>query len=267
MYFEIEHDTQYRYSEPVFLDPHLLRIRPRTDWCQRLTTFDLEISPAPDGIARLVDLDGNETVQPWFSGTHDHLRIVARSKVETLVSDPYAYLLDGDADHLPVTYNEEGGQLVPYLPTAPVPDGPVLTLARQIRQEAEGATIPFLGLLNGRIRELCPTQIRLEGDPLTPEQTLERGGGACRDVAVLFMAACRAVGLATRFTSGYIAGELQEERYLHAWAEVYLPGAGWRGYDPSLGLVVTDRHVALASGPTAVAARPFVGRFRGTGAV
>lgn len=120
-----------------------------------------------------------------------------------------------------------------------------------------------MSLLNRRIQEVCPSQTRLEGDPLTPAETLARGGGACRDVAVLFIAACRAVGLAARFTSGYIEGSLQEERYLYAWAEVYLPGAGWRGYDSSLGLVVAERHVALASGPTAAAARPFVGRFRG----
>ena len=265
MRFEIEHETEYRYARPVFLDPHLLRIRPRSDWRQRLDTFELDISPEPEGCAHLVDLDGNNTVRPWFSGTHDYLRILVRSRVQTLESDAYGYYLDAEVDRLPLTYGEELPALSPYL--SPETDaGPIGGLAQELQQESEGKSVRFLSLLNARVRELCPTETRLEGDPLPPEQTLARGRGACRDVTVLFMAVCRAAGLAARFTSGYVEGSLQQERYLHAWAEVYLPGAGWRGYDPSLGLVVTDRHVALASGPTAMAARPFVGRFRGTGA-
>ncbi|MBT3346702.1 MAG: transglutaminase family protein [Gemmatimonadetes bacterium] len=264
MHFEIEHRTEYRYSQPVFLDPHLLRLRPRSDWRQRLDGFELDISPQPEGCARIVDLDGNDANRPWFAGTHDHLRIVVCSVVETLESDPYGYYLDANADGLPLTYGEELAGLAPYM-SPETQEGPVLELARDLQRESENKTVRFLSLLNAKIRQLCPTETRLEGDPLTPEETLDRGRGACRDVTVLFMAVCRAAGLAARFTSGYVDGVLQEDRYLHAWAEVYLPGAGWRGYDPSLGLVVTDRHVALASGPRAAAARPFSGRFRGTG--
>ncbi len=262
MRFDISHQTDYHYSRPVFLEPHLLRIRPRTDWSQRLITFDLQILPEPAGCARLVDLDGNDTTQPWFSDTHDHMCIIAHSVVETLRQDPFAYLLDADADHLPPLYGEQKSQLQSYLLDDGI-DPSVQDLAGSVQQEAGPNTARFLSLLNQRVYQLCPTEIRLEGDPLTPAQTLARGGGACRDVAVLFMAACRSVGLAARFTSGYVAGALQQERFLHAWAEAYLPGAGWRGYDPSLGLVVADRHVALASGPTAAATRPFSGRFRG----
>ena len=263
MRFEIVHETEYRYSEPVFLEPHLLRIRPRSDWSQRLIRFDLQISPQPEGCAQLVDLDGNATIRPWFSGRHDRLHLMARSTVETMVTDPFAYLLDPAADSLPIQYAAEAPQLSPYLEFASVAPA-VEALAGEITTEADGKPERFASLLNQRIRELCSTETRLEGDPLSPEQTLTRGRGACRDVAVLFTEVCRVAGLAARFTSGYAAGSPEQERFLHAWAEVYLPGAGWRGYDPSLGLVVADRHVALASGPQAADARPFVGRFRGT---
>lgn len=263
MRFDIVHRTDYHYSRPVFLEPHLLRIRPRSDWSQRLLTFDLEISPKPAGCARIVDLDGNDATQPWFSDTHDHLYIIARSVAETLREDPFDYLLEDGADRLPPPYAEQSGQLQPYLVRDGV-DPSVQDLARSMQRDSAGVTVRFLSLLNQRINHICPTETRLEGEPLTPAQTLARGGGACRDVAVLFIATCRALGLAARFTSGYVEGSLQQERFLHAWAEVYLPGAGWCGYDPSLGLVVADRHVALASGPTAAATRPFGGRFRGS---
>ncbi|MBT5060248.1 MAG: transglutaminase family protein [Gemmatimonadetes bacterium] len=262
MRFEIRHETEYQYSHAVFLEPHLLRIRPRSDASQRLIEFDLEISPEPTGCAHLVDLDGNATMRPWFSGHHDHLRFVSHSIVETLRDQPFAYLLDAEADSLPVQYEQIQLQLAPYLRHDA---GPAVTdLAAQILSASESKPATFARLLNQRIHDLCPTETRLEGDPLTPAQTLGRGRGACRDVSVLFMEVCRVAGLAARFTSGYVAGSADQERFLHAWAEVYLPGAGWRGYDPSLGLVVADRHVALASGPGSMDARPFVGRFRGS---
>jgi len=263
MRFDIVHRTDYHYSRPVFLEPHLLRVRPRSDWSQRLLEFDLEISPEPAGCAKIVDLDGNDAAQPWFSDTHDRLCITARSVVETLRQDPFDYLLEDGADRLPPPYAEQSRQLQPYLTHDDI-DPSVQDLARSAQRESAGMTVRFLSLLNERINQLCPTETRLEGEPLTPAQTLARCGGACRDVAVLLMASCRAVGLAARFTSGYVEGSLQQERFLHAWAEVYLPGAGWCGYDHSLALVVADRHVALASAPTAAATRPFEGRFRGS---
>ena len=92
--------------------------------------------------------------------------------------------------------------------------------------------------------------------------------GACRDLTVLFMECCRSLGLAARFVSGYQEGDKgTDRRYMHAWAEVYLPGGGWRGFDPTHGIAVTDRHVAVASGPTPATAAPISGTFRGTGAI
>lgn len=98
-----------------------------------------------------------------------------------------------------------------------------------------------------------------------PEETLSRMKGTCRDFVVLFAEACRSLGFAARFVSGYTQGDLDNaENYLHAWAEVYLPGGGWRGYDPTLGLAVADQHIALTSGASPLQAAPVSGSFRGT---
>ena len=128
-------------------------------------------------------------------------------------------------------------------------------------------TVPFLGLITHRIHETCEAVVRHHDDPWPASVTLAERRGACRDLAVLLTTACRAVGLAARFVSGYQAGDPEQtERELHAWAEVYLPGAGWRGYDPMRGTAVSDQHVALAAGLTPRAAAPTSGTFRGTGA-
>ena len=101
---------------------------------------------------------------------------------------------------------------------------------------------------------------------MPPGQTLAGGTGACRDMAELFVDACRAQGLAARFVSGYCESEVVDaERYLHAWSEVYLLGGGWRGFDLSLGIAVSNRHVAIAHEPSHAAARPYEGSYRGTG--
>ncbi|MBM3277498.1 MAG: transglutaminase family protein [Candidatus Handelsmanbacteria bacterium] len=131
-----------------------------------------------------------------------------------------------------------------------------------------GDTLRFLRSLNTHLHQHWGQLFRADGDPWHPERTLLERQGACRDLAVLFMAACRCQGLPARFVSGYQAdAPLEEAHQLHAWAEVYLPGAGWRGYDPAQGLTVAERHVALAAGPTYELGRPTEGTFRCTGAL
>ena len=109
-------------------------------------------------------------------------------------------------------------------------------------------------------------ETRDHGAPLPPSITFQKKRGACRDLVLLFMAVCRRFGLASRFVSGYQEGDPDmEQRHLHAWAEVYIPGGGWRGYDPSHGLVVADRHIALAASYAPEGTAPVKGSFRGTG--
>ncbi|MBV9488781.1 MAG: transglutaminase family protein, partial [Verrucomicrobia bacterium] len=122
--------------------------------------------------------------------------------------------------------------------------------------------------LNGRIHDEFPRIIREEGAPNSPEVTLKLRTGSCRDVAVLFVETCREAGIAARFVSGYQKGDPDREarRYMHAWAEVFLPGGGWRGYDPTHGLATADHHVAVAATRRPRDATPIQGAFQGAGA-
>jgi len=131
----------------------------------------------------------------------------------------------------------------------------------------EHNTTAFLIQLADRIHHDFQHVGRFEGEPMAPQETLAGRSGACRDTAMLFVAACRSQGLAARFVSGYAIHHPPEvtEHELHAWAEVYLSGAGWRGYDPSLGLAVADGHLVLATAPDHRLAAPVTGTYRGTG--
>src|SRR5581483_10726230 len=110
--------------------------------------------------------------------------------------------------------------------------------------------------------------VRVQGEALPAYKTLRRREGACRDLAVLLVDICRAMGLAARFVSGYkFDPDSRDAHELHAWTEVYLPGAGWRGYDPSWGLAVADLHIPIAAAPSPLEAAPVSGTFRGTDAL
>lgn len=140
-------------------------------------------------------------------------------------------------------------QLQPYLHTYSfIPDASALELAQELMMATAGNTLNFLFALNQRIYQDCEYMVRELGEPFPAGVTWRHKKGSCRDYTVLFMEACRAVGIATRYVSGYQEGDSEQlSRDLHAWVEVYLPGAGWRGYDPTLGLVVSDRHIPLAA--------------------
>jgi transglutaminase-like putative cysteine protease len=137
--------------------------------------------------------------------------------------------------------------------------------AQEMMQAARHETIPFLTLLAEEIYQRLEYMLREHGDPWTPEETLEQGKGSCRDFAMLFIDICRSVGIAARFVSGYCIGDAAAGSDMHAWAEVYLPGAGWRGFDPSRGLSVNDDYVAVAAGRLSQDAAPTFGSFRGEG--
>lgn len=264
MIFNVTHTTVYRYDHPVFLEPHTFRLKPRTDGMQQLLKFDIEVTPKPVGLTECRDLDGNMEHVAWFEGTTDQLKVTVSSKVVTLCDNPFLYILKPEAIRLPFSVQESHLQTIASYITQDL-SAEVAAFSRTIAVEADHDTLAFLKLLNERIAETIQVVIRPMGSPYPPEKTLEKGSGACRDLTWLFMACCRSQGIAARFISGYQEGSAGQEHQLHAWAEVYLPGAGWRGYDPTLGLAVADRHVAIAAGPRADSAAPISGTFRGEG--
>jgi transglutaminase-like putative cysteine protease len=268
MRYKIFHNTTYTYERPVYLEPHTVRLRSRTNGNQTLHRFSLEISPEPIGVSEILDIEGNAITKIWFNEPTDHLSIKVTSEVETHCTNPFHYLLEPWAIHLPIDYSSSMlNQLQPYLHPPKIsatPDPIIYDLAQEICHEADRKTDLFLTQLNQQIYDNCKHTIREKGAPLPAGITWKQKLGSCRDLAVVFIEVCRVVGLAARFVSGYREGDVtKEERHLHAWAEVYLPGAGWRGYDPTEGLVVADRHIALVASALPKNASPIYGSFRG----
>ena len=143
----------------------------------------------------------------------------------------------------------------------------VENLATKLLRQSDGDIFSFLNVANNFLYENWQIVVREKGSPLAPETTMQQKKVSCRDITLLFIALCRHAGIAGRFVSGYQEGDPDtEKRQLHAWVEVYIPGGGWRGYDPTHGLAVTDRHVALAASSLPRGASPCTGSFRGTGA-
>lgn len=262
MRFRVRHTTTYSYSDAVFVEPHTLRLRPRSDPAQTELSYRLTIDPAPVRLSHVLDSEGNSVAYASFEGSTSKLAIVSQLEVETLRRNPFDFLWRERAERLGFQYSE-ADSLARFLHADATRMEPTAwALAR-----SGGDTLAFLTLLNERIYESIAVTVREKGEPYCAAETLQRGAGACRDLAVLFCCCCREAGLAARFVSGYHAGDADaKERHLHAWAEVYLPGGGWRGFDPTIGLAVADRHVALAAAAKPTDAAPITGSFRKTGA-
>jgi transglutaminase-like putative cysteine protease len=266
MRFTIRHSTQYRYSQPVQLGPQQLRFHPREDGAQRVIDHRMEISPRPLGRNEHIDLEGNRVTQAWFGADTDHLDITVTMQVETLRSDPFDFVLDPGAACLPVEHSPEEVCARAYLKRFEAEDT-VTAFANELSLAVERDTLRFVDRLNHELFGNFEHVLRETGTPQTPAVTLQSRRGACRDLAVLFVDCCRTEGLAARFASGYQKGDLQSERrHLHAWPEVFLPGAGWRGYDPTHGLAVADTHVTVAAAAHPRDTMPVSGIFSGNGA-
>ena len=264
MLYHICHKTFYSFSHSVLLKPHIIRLRPHSSSWQTLHEFSWQISPQPESLSEYIDLDGNHPIKVWFTQPTESLEIQVISKIETLQPNPFIFLLEPWALALPFDYpmsllSQLEGYLKPYSYSAdPIAD----RLAQELLCETDGETLSFLSTLNQRIYESCDYIHRETGHPWMPGITWQKKQGSCRDLCVLFMEVCRTVGLAARFVSGYQEGDPDStDRHLHAWVEVYLPGAGWRGYDPTLGLAVSDRHIAVAASAIPQYTAPVRGTF------
>jgi transglutaminase-like putative cysteine protease len=263
----ITHRTRYDYGRPVFLEPHLVRLVPRGDAAQRLLAFAAVIEPEPAGRTLITDAWGNTVLSLWFSELTDHLSLTTEAVVETLRTNPFDYLIETPRAALPTPLDRAEAALAVCLEPVAGDTIQVRAMAETLRRDGAHTPQDFVLALLGWMHSQLATVCRFEPGLLAPDAVLAAGQGACRDLALVFMAACRHVGIASRFVSGYHEGDpASDERDLHAWAEVYLPGGGWRGLDPSLGLAVADRHVALAAMPHPDDASPVSGSFRGTGA-
>lgn len=250
MLYQIHHHTQYHYHQAVLLKPQILRLRPRSDGWQSLQNFALTVNPQPGGISAINDLDGNCLQRLWFSEPTEQFSLTVDSLVETHIDNPFNFLLEPWALQLPFDYPTSlYRQLQPYWQSYSIhPDPTAISLGQEIAHDSQRNPLLFLSSLTQRLYENCNYTVREQGQPWEAGITWQSKLGSCRDLTVLFMEVCRSVGLASRFVSGYQEGDQDIADWeLHAWAEVYLPGGGWRGYDPTHGLAVSDRHIALVA--------------------
>jgi transglutaminase-like putative cysteine protease len=258
MHFEITHRTTYRYSVPVALGQHRLRVLPPDTHTQRVGHFALTVTPQPTTVRLGHDGWGNPTHEVEFEGSTELLEIHVHLVVETQAPPR-------ERTHrlaLPPPYPPVGVDLTPYL--VGVEDSAELRdFVASVLAADGGGRDGFLATLNARIHGFYHRGLRLAGPPRGPAETIRRGDGVCRDLAVLFVAACRQVGIAARFASGYQQGDrTRAVRYLHAWPEVFSSDVGWVGYDPTHGCEVGDGHVRVAAAGIPEAATPVEGSYR-----
>lgn len=262
MRYHVHHETRYSFDAPVFLEPHAIRLRPRDGAGQRVARYGITIEPTPTVIAETLDLYGNVVTQSWFEGLTPSLAIDVDFEVETLRSNPFDFLLLTPATR-PLPWPADKAIPPAYLAREAGMTANVDALAAEHIAAAEGV-MGFLMSITKSLGESFTVDIREDGEPHPAERTLLARHGSCRDIAVLMVDTCRAAGIPARFVSGYQEGDpVQEHRDLHAWTEAYVPGAGWRGFDPTLGLAVVDRHIAVAAAPEPPEAAPVTGIFRG----
>jgi transglutaminase-like putative cysteine protease len=261
MNFEVEHVTTYAYSAPVRLGLHTLRLKPRVGGEQRLLRFSCSIDPSPKSVSEVVDSEGNAMLHASFAEETRHLRIASGFELET--TGPSAH--DGLATALPVAYADEERRVLAAHWDRGALDPAVAALADELAARTGGDPLRFLDALVQHLQASFGREVRELGPPRAPAETLEREAGSCRDLAVLFLALARQQGFAARFASGYQALPVRRgtRRYMHAWAEVYLPGGGWRGFDPTRGTAVGDTHVVLAAAREPHLAAPIEGSYAG----
>lgn len=263
---QISHLTEYRFPSPVMLLPHRLLLRPRENHNVRIESSTLEISPAHSVQWKRDVLDNSVAVVTLNQST-DLLRIASNVIIEHYDENPFNFLLDDYALMYPFDYSvSDRIDLEPFMQAVYPDDGDAVVQwleASGWHQPTD--TFTLLDRINHGIASGFTYHIREEQGVQSPGETLSRVSGSCRDFAALFIEACRQLGLASRFVSGYLftwAGDA-ENASTHAWAEVYLPGAGWKGFDPTSGEVTGDRHIAVAVARHPESVPPVAGDFIG----
>ena len=261
------HNLEYSYEESVQLGEHRLCIKPRSHGFQRLINFNLNISPNPKILYPLLAASGEEINRITFEGYTDSLSIKAISEVETL---KHPCILDGVKERdltLPfcrsIINRDLQGALEGWMPNGQH-DPSAVELAQESLAGSSNNALSFTFQLIEIIQDRVKYTKRHTGPAWPASRTLRERVGSCRDLAMLMVESCRSVGIPSRFVSGYhFEDPLPKEFELHAWAEIYIPGAGWRGFDPSGKGLIDERYLTLVSSSKSNLTAVITGNFRG----
>jgi len=267
----IQHNTYYKFDRPVTLSPHVVRLRPAPHSRTPIRSYSMKIKPKDHFLNWQQDAFGNYLARLVFPERTTEFSVEVEVIADMTVINPFDFFLDESAEHFPFDYEKSvKKELQPYLEK--LPGGPLFEeLVASIPLE-KIHTNDFLVYVNQQLEKKIEYTIRMEPGVQTPEETLKKAKGSCRDSAWLLVQLLRHLGLAARFASGYLvqlkadvksldgpSGTEEDFTDLHAWCEVYLPGAGWVGMDPTSGLFASEGHIPLACTPNPSSAAPISG--------
>ena len=267
----LNHVTHYRYDRPINLGPQVVRLRPAPHSRTRILSYSMRVEPATHFINWQQDPQSNYLARLVFPDKTTSFRIEVDLVAEMSVLNPFDFFLEPSAENFPFEYEPElATELAPYMAK-----GELTPLFKQYVDSiprTKKHTNDFLVELNQRLQKDISYLIRMEPGVQTPEVTLTNGSGSCRDTGWLLVQILRHLGLAARFVSGYLiqlksdvksldgpSGTEVDFTDLHAWCEVFLPGAGWIGLDPTSGLLAGEGHIPLACSPDPSSAAPVSG--------
>jgi transglutaminase-like putative cysteine protease len=265
----IQHHTKYQYDRPVYLTTHLLRLKPAAHCRTPIEAYSLNIEPGNHVIHWHQDPFGNFVARVDFNGPVQELLIKVKLNANIITINPFDFFLDEYAQNFPFEYEPQlKKDLSPYLEIADQGPRMMQWLEKVDRSSAQGI-IGFLVMVNQMINQDVAYTTRMQPGVQTSEESLEMALGSCRDSAWLLVQVFRNLGLAARFASGYLVELAPKVNFatqsetdttaLHAWTEVYIPGAGWIGLDPTSGLFAGEGHLPLACTPNPEGAAPITG--------